>query len=128
LFAGRHASTLFDTVLPAIFRGPASFVAALLLATLLGASVFGSGGLLQLWKLRAERAALGEEALKLCRANDSLRQKIRRLRRSDRELEVLARRELGLVRDDEIVYRFASRPAGASSVTRPPATRTDRDP
>jgi cell division protein FtsB len=125
LSPGGLASTLFATVLPEVFRRPASAIAGLLLATLLGASLFGSGGLVQLWRLRAERSVLGDEALRLLRVNDGLRQKIRRLRRSDHDLERLARQELGLVREGEIVYRFQPDSASAS---RSPAPRTDRDP
>jgi cell division protein FtsB len=76
---------------------------------LLGSSLLGSGGLLHLWRLRAERAALGEDAFRLLAKNDELRRKILHLRRSDRALERLARQELGLVRDGEIVYRFRPR-------------------
>jgi cell division protein FtsB len=90
-------------------RRPASALAAFVLTALVVSSVFGSGGLVVLWRLRAERAALGEEAFSLLAKNDALRQQILRLRRSDRALERLARQELGLVRDGEIVYRFRSR-------------------
>jgi len=96
-------------VIPAVLRRPASAIAALLLAALLGSSLLGSGGLLDLWRLRAERAALGEDAFHLLAKNDELRQRILRLRHSDRALERLARQELGLVRDGEIVYRFRPR-------------------
>ncbi|HSD10990.1 MAG TPA: septum formation initiator family protein [Candidatus Binatia bacterium] len=96
-------------MIPAVLRRPASALAALLLAALLGSSLFGSGGLVDLWRLRSERAALGEDVFGLLAKNDELRRKILRLRRSDRALERLARQELGLVRDDEIVYRFRPR-------------------
>jgi cell division protein FtsB len=99
-------------VLPEWVRRPAKAIASLLLAALLGACVFGNGGLVQLWRLRQERSALGDEAFRLLGKNDELRQSILRLRRSDRALERLARKELGLVRDGEVVYRFRSRPAG----------------
>lgn len=82
--------------------------AALLLTALLGSSIFGSGGLMQLWRMHAERSALGEEALHLLVKNDDLRRTILHLRHSDRGLERLARERLGLVRDGEIVYRFHS--------------------
>jgi cell division protein FtsB len=98
-----------------VLRRPALALAALLLAGLLGSSVFGSGGLVQLWRLSVERSALGDEAFRLLAKNDDLRRKILRMRRSDRVLERLARQELGLVRDGEIVYRFRSR--GAASGT-----------
>lgn len=90
-------------------RRPAKGLAAVLLAALLGSCIFGSGGLLDLRRLQAERAALGEEAFRLLGKNDDLRQRILRLRRSDRVLERLARQELGLVREGEIIYRFRPR-------------------
>jgi cell division protein FtsB len=95
-------------VIPAVLRRPATAIAAVLLVALLGACLFGSGGLLYFQRLRAERSALEEEAFGLLVKNDALRQRILRLR-SDRVLERLARRELGLVRDGEIVYRFRNR-------------------
>jgi len=97
-------------VIPALLRRPAIAFAAVLFAALVVASIFGSGGLVQLWRLRTERAALGEEAFTLLAKNDALRRQILHLRRSDRALERLARQELGLVRDGEIVYRFRARP------------------
>lgn len=79
------------------------------MSALLAASIFGSGGFLELRRLRHERGALRDEAFRLLRDNDLLRQRILLLRHSDRALEQLARRQLGLVRDGEIVYRFRSR-------------------
>jgi cell division protein FtsB len=92
-----------------VLRRPALALAALLLAGLLGSSVFGSGGLVHLWRLSAERTTLGDEAFRLLAKNDDLRRRILGMRRSDRVLERLARQELGLVRDGEIVYRFRNR-------------------
>ncbi|MGH7821068.1 MAG: FtsB family cell division protein, partial [Candidatus Binatia bacterium] len=83
--------------------------AALPLAALIAGSIFGSGGLFELRRLQSENAVLSEDVFQLLRENEELRRRILALRRSDRELERLARRELGLVRDGEIVYRFRSR-------------------
>ena len=90
-------------------KSSASTLAAVVLAALVLSSIFGSGGLVVLYRLRGERAALGNEAFALLAKNDALRQQILHLRRSDRALERLARQELGLVRDGEIVYRFRAR-------------------
>ena len=95
--------------------------ATLLVAALLVSSVFGSGGLVQLVRLQQERRALGEQAFVLLEKNDDLRRGILHLRRSDRALERLARRELGLVREGEIVYRFrGSRSDGAGGASAAP--------
>jgi cell division protein FtsB len=90
-------------------RRPANLFVALLLTALLGSSIFGSGGLVQLWHMLAEREALGQETLRLLVKNDELRRSILHLRHSDRSLERLARERLGLVRDGEIIYRFRPR-------------------
>ncbi len=93
----------------AFARRPAFWITALPITALLAASVFGSGGLLELWRLRRERTVLRDEVFRLLQDNDTIHQRIVLLRRSDRELERLARQQLGLVRDGEIVYRFRSR-------------------
>lgn len=90
-------------------RRPTFWAAALPLGALLAGSIAGSGGVLELLRLRHERAELSEEVFRLLRETEVLRRRILTLRRSDVELERLARQELGLVRDGEIVYRFRSR-------------------
>jgi cell division protein FtsB len=97
----------------AYLRRPVWWLAALPLAALVANTVAGRSGLVDLWRLYHDRAALDEEVYRLLRQNDDLRQRILTLRRSDRDLERLARRQLGLVRDDEIVYRFHPRPAAS---------------
>ena len=57
--------------------------------------------------------------------NTRLRADITRLRTDDRYLEALARRQLGLVRPDETVYRFRHPPGSAASPT-PTAPRNGR--
>lgn len=68
---------------------------------------FGERGIWHLWRLSREKRALDDRNFLLRRENDSLREKIERLRRDDAYLEKIAREELGLVRPGEIVYRFA---------------------
>jgi cell division protein FtsB len=55
---------------------------------------------------------LDDKNFQLQRSNAMLRERIHRLRHDDRHLEKLAREELGLVREGEIVYRFASSESG----------------
>ncbi len=93
---------------PDVLRRPLSVLAALALAALVGSTVVGKGGFVDILRLQRERAALGDEAFRLLRANEVLRGRIVAVRRSERSLERLARQELGLVRDGEIVYRFRS--------------------
>ena len=58
--------------------------------------------------LRHERRQLGDMAVRLLQGNASLRQRIEALRTDDHVLEGVVRRELGLVRPNETVYRFRS--------------------
>lgn len=69
-------------------------------------AVLGTHGVRHLRQLQAERQQLGEDAVDLLQRTGALRDEIGRLRTDDDHLEALARRELHLVRPDEIVYRF----------------------
>jgi len=92
-------------------HGLTAFLAVAIVAVA-GSVLFGGDGVAQLRRLRAERQQLGQAAIALANANHALREQIGRLRHDDLYLESLAREELGLVRPDEIVYRFrrAARP------------------
>ena len=71
------------------------------IAAVTGSVLFGPHGLGYLRSLRT---------FALLQANTRLREEIRRLRHDDLYLEQLARRQFGLVRPNETVYRFR-RPA-----------------
>lgn len=75
-----------------------------------GSLVLAPDGLPSLVALRRERQRLGEQAVALLEQNQALRDQIHRLRSDDRFLEALARRELGFVGPDEMVYRFRRSP------------------
>ena len=68
--------------------------------------LIGEHGIAHLLRLRAERRALGQTAFGLMERDARLREEIQRLRTDDLYLEGLARRQLGLVRPNESVYRF----------------------
>jgi cell division protein FtsB len=81
--------------------------AALVLA-IVGVSVsalIGEHGVAHLLRLHAERRALGDKAFDLLEQNRRLRDAIARLETDDVYLEGLARRQFGLVRPNELVYR-----------------------
>ena len=92
------------------FRLPPSWplylLGALILALAL-VTVVGERGVLLLWRLRGEKNQLDEQNYRLQLENESLRQRIARIRRDDFYLEKLAREELNLVRPGEVVYRFS---------------------
>ena len=80
------------------------------IAAVTGSVLFGPHGLGYLRSLHTEREDLGRATFALLQANTRLREEIRRLRHDDLYLEQLARRQFGLVRPNETVYRFR-RPA-----------------
>ena len=69
-------------------------------------ALVGSDGVNRLLLLRGERQELGEAAVRRLQDNAALRAEIARLRSDPKYLEALARGRLGLVRHDEMVYRF----------------------
>jgi len=70
--------------------------------------VSGPSGLRDLIALRARRAQLEATHRELLKSNAELRVKLGRLGHDDRYLERRIRQELGYVRPDELVYRFAT--------------------
>jgi cell division protein FtsB len=79
-----------------------SFVALLLAVWL----IFGRHGLLDLDKMQKENERFVAVIKELKEKNKLLAAEIRRLREDREYLESVARKELGLVRDSEIIYRF----------------------
>jgi len=86
-----------------------SRLALLVVLLILGVALFGEKGIVRLVKLMRERETLAQEVEQLRRENDLLKKEITALRSDQHYLEQLARRELGMVREDEMVYQF--RPA-----------------
>ena len=84
--------------------GIAAAVAALSLLFL--STVVGEHGLLHLWKLRQEQRTLEAEVFTLLRGNEELRHRLARLQTDAEFLEKVAREELGLVKEGELIYEF----------------------
>lgn len=78
----------------------------LLIVAVAASAVFGGHGLTHLTRLRAERRALARATFTRLERNAQLREEIERLRGDDLYLEQLARRQLGLVKPNETVYRL----------------------
>ena len=70
------------------------------------ALVFGERGLPRLRALRQRLEQIEEENEGLRRDNELLVRRIHALREDPRQIEWIARRELGLVRPDELVFHF----------------------
>ncbi len=73
----------------------------------------GPLGLRDLMALRARRTQLEATHRQLLSANAALKFKLERLRTDDHYLERRIREQLGYVRADELVYRFATDPSAA---------------
>ena len=69
-------------------------------------AVFGSRGLVQIYKLKDERNRIQLSNARLQEENRRLGAQIERLRHNKEEVEKVAREELGLVKKGEIVYQF----------------------
>ncbi len=67
---------------------------------------FGDKGILHLLRLQKELVRIKEVNLKVEEENRKLKEEIKRLRYEKRYIEEIARRELGMVKDGEIIYQF----------------------
>lgn len=78
------------------------------IAAVTALAVFGRDGLGRLLQLQAQRRTLDAEVVARLSENRRLQDAIDRLKHEPAHLEAVVRRELGLVRPDEIVYRERS--------------------
>jgi cell division protein FtsB len=89
-------------------------------AVVLTFALFGDRGFLSLFKLKRQQAELQQQLSQIEMVNGGLRQQIAALSSDRQHLERLARAQLGMVREDEIVYQFAGN--GSSRAPAPAAT------
>ena len=78
----------------------------LFLCLIVGWLGFGERGFIHLYKMDKEREAYIKRISDLEQEKQSLLEEIKRLQSDKDHVESLARRELGLIKDDEILYRF----------------------
>ena len=67
---------------------------------------FGDRGFIHLYRMDKERQFYQKKIQKLEEANLKLMDEIKRLRKDDEYIESIARKELGLIKEDELIYRF----------------------
>ncbi|MBN2123973.1 MAG: septum formation initiator family protein [Deltaproteobacteria bacterium] len=67
---------------------------------------FGERGFIHLYRMEKERQAHLERITKIEEENRRLLEEIDRLRHDREYIEAMARRELGLIKDNEVLYRF----------------------
>ena len=69
-------------------------------------TVFGEKGILHLLRLQKELVRIKEMNIKVEEENQKLREEVRRLQHEKRYIEEIARKELGMVKEGEIIYQF----------------------
>jgi cell division protein FtsB len=81
---------------------------------------FGERGFIHLYRMERERQAHLEKIQNLEQENQELLEEIQRLREDVAYMESLGRRELGLIKDGEVLYRFVKEKEAA------PAERSNK--
>ncbi|OGP92908.1 MAG: hypothetical protein A2156_10135 [Deltaproteobacteria bacterium RBG_16_48_10] len=67
---------------------------------------FGDKGILHLFRLQKELTRIKEDNHKIAEENRKLREEVKRLQYEKRYIEEIARKELGMVKEGEILYLF----------------------
>lgn len=76
------------------------------LAFILFFTVFGDKGLLRIYELRADIAAVDGRLSDIRLDNEKLKREIVALKTDHRYLESIARKDFGFVRANEVIYQF----------------------
>ena len=87
-----------------------SFFIILFLGLIIAWLGFGERGFIHLYRMEKERQDYQERIRKLEKSNRELLDQIHLLKTDQAYMESVARRELGLVRDNEIIYRLNRSP------------------
>ncbi|RLB31725.1 MAG: hypothetical protein DRH11_12875 [Deltaproteobacteria bacterium] len=81
---------------------------------------FGDRGLVHLYRTEMERQTHLERIRRLAQENQALMEEIHRLRTDMKYVESVARRELNLVRENEVIYRLSNDKTGIDTKSPPP--------
>jgi cell division protein FtsB len=69
-------------------------------------ALFGEKGVVQILRLRHEHDTIMADVVRIEKQNEELSKEVRRLREDPRYLETVARRELGLIKENELLFIF----------------------
>lgn len=69
-------------------------------------TIFGNRGLVRVYKLSKERDSIKASNGKIKAENDALREEIQRLQSDNKYIEMIARKEMGMIGKNEVVYQF----------------------
>ena len=78
------------------------------LAFILFFTVFGDKGLLRIYELRQDKVKIEKRLVEIHSENENLKREVVALQSDRRYIERIARKDLGLVRSNEVIYQFAS--------------------
>ncbi|MDY0267957.1 FtsB family cell division protein [Trichloromonas sp.] len=78
----------------------------LLVLVILGVAVWGDKGILCALRAKQQKEDLLRQVQELEAVNQALRKEIENLKSNPRYLEGIARKDLGMVKEDELVYQF----------------------
>ena len=67
---------------------------------------FGDKGIMHLLRLEKEWGRIKEANVKIEEENRKLREEVKRLQHEKRYIEEIARKELGMVKEGEVIYQF----------------------
>jgi len=69
---------------------------------------FGDKGIVHLLRLQKEWGRIKETNVEMEEENRKLREEVKRLQHEKRYIEEIARKELGMVKEGEVIYQFES--------------------
>ena len=70
-------------------------------------TVFGERGLIRIYEISREKQEIARKSEELRTENERLKREVEALKSDRRYLESIARKDFGLVRQNEIVYQFS---------------------
>ncbi len=82
---------------------------------------FGEQGLIHLYRTEMERQAHMDRIQRLAEENQRLMEEIDRLRTDMKYVESVARRQLNMIKENEVIYRFEKKEKGNSARNNPTA-------
>lgn len=104
------------------------FIILCFLGAIVGWLAFGERGLLRLYNAEMERQAHIDRIRQLAAENQALMEEINRLRNDIEYAESVARKELNLIKENEVIYRFKKKSPGDKIVgTIPPKPKNPEE-
>lgn len=103
--------------------GRLPLIPILLILIILGFALFGKKGVLRTLQASRHHAALEAEVQQQEAIIQHLKEEIESLRSDRKYIESIARRELGMVKEDELVYQFSQGSDKGVADAEPPASQ-----